>query len=626
MAPRLVALVPALLLSGVGVSQEGCSVDALPTQSYVVHGQAWGVLAPLSLRLEFSGGTEILTVQGDGAFQFGTPLYLNDSYVVTGADEIPCALRGASGVVKDDGAQTLDVVCEGVYLEELALSGATAPTLVFDPGQREYHAEVSLIQHEVSVTATPLHPASTVSVNEEVVTPGAPSTSIPLALKDNPIELAVTGPGGGRYVYELVVRRGLKVAQVGYGKASAPDDGDQFGLTLAFSGDLLAIGAPGEDSNAKGSNGDATNDEATDSGAVYVLRRDATGWKQEAYLKASNADGGDRFGTSVALSGDTLAVGAQQEDSNATGVGGDEGNPSDKSGEDSGAVYVFRRDATGWTQEAYIKASNTGVRDHFGLNLALSGDTLVVGAYGEDSTATGVDGDQAAEGSESSGAVYVFRRDQAGWAQEAYLKASNTGSWDEFGWSVAVSGDVLAVGALSEDSEGDELSNDVENSGAVYVFRRGEAGWAQEAYLKASTPGVNDVFGASVTVAGDVLAVGAAREDGPTENTGVVHVFRYGESGWASEGRLMASDTKGEQFGWQVALAHDVLAVGARYEDDAGAVYVFHRDQAGWQLQDRLTASSTGTGGEFGAVALGDGALAVGAQNEDESGAFYVFQ
>ena len=172
-----------------------------------------------------------------------------------------------------------------------------------------------------------------------------------------------------------------------------------------------------------------------------------------SYLKASNTGSGDWFGYSLSLSGDgnTLAVGAIREDSNAGGIDGDQKN-NEALG--SGAVYVFTRDKGGhWEQQAYLKASNTGREDFFGQSLSLSddGNTLAVGAYGEDSNASGIDGDQENNEAERSGAVYVFTRDNEGhWEQQAYLKASNTERRDWFGHSLSLSGDgrTLAVGGL----------------------------------------------------------------------------------------------------------------------------------------------------------------------------------
>ncbi|MCA3156455.1 MAG: FG-GAP repeat protein, partial [Burkholderiales bacterium] len=158
------------------------------------------------------------------------------------------------------------------------------------------------------------------------------------------------------------------------------------------------------------------------------------------YVKASNTGSSDVFGYSVALSadGNTLAVGAYGEASNATGVNGDD---TDNSASASGAVYVFARTGSTWAQQAYVKASNTGASDQFGRSLALSadGNTLAVGASREDSNATGVNGDDTNNSASGSGAVYVFTRSGASWTQQAYVKASNTGASDFFGYSVALS-------------------------------------------------------------------------------------------------------------------------------------------------------------------------------------------
>ncbi|MEK6642277.1 MAG: FG-GAP repeat protein, partial [Planctomycetota bacterium] len=217
------------------------------------------------------------------------------------------------------------------------------------------------------------------------------------------------------------------IAQQAYLKASNTEAGDYFGHSVAVSGDTVVVGAPLEDSNATGVDGDQADNSAGDSGAAYVFVRSGGVWSQQAYLKASNTGDGDEFGISVALSGDTLVAGATAEDSNATGVNGDQ---ADNSAPRSGAAYVFVRSGGVWSQQAYLKASNTGATDEFGFSVAVSGDTAVVGASFEDSNATGVNGDQADNSAADSGAAYVFVRSGGVWSQQAYLKASNTGATD----------------------------------------------------------------------------------------------------------------------------------------------------------------------------------------------------
>src|SRR5262249_6428205 len=246
--------------------------------------------------------------------------------------------------------------------------------------------------------------------------------------------------------------------------------------------------------------------EVEDAGAAWPITVDPA-FVQEAYLKASNTQAGDQFGWAVAISGDTAVVGAHLESSNATGVNGDQANNSSIQ---SGAAYVFVRGDAGWSQQAYLKASNTGIGDHFGHAVAILGDTIVVGAPFEGSIATG--------------AAYVFVRNGTVWSQQAYLKASNPDLNDQFGFSVAVSGNTIVVGANLHSSgaagvNGDQNNNSALQSGAAYVFARNGSTWTQQAYLKASNPGVNDEFGFSVGISGDTVVAGAWQES--SNSTGV---------------------------------------------------------------------------------------------------------
>jgi hypothetical protein len=211
-----------------------------------------------------------------------------------------------------------------------------------------------------------------------------------------------------------------------------------------------------------------------------VFRRSVTsGWSQEAYIKASNTGAADQFGLRVALAGDglTLAVSAYVEDSAARVINGDQ---MSNAALDSGAVYVFRRVSGVWSQDAYVKASNTDAYDYFGASLDLSSDgaVLAVSATLEDSLATGLGGDPFDDGGTMSqvGAAYLFRRVAGDWSQTAYVKASNAERLEYFSY-VALSGDgaTLAVGAWGEDSNatgvgGDQTNNTVLTSGAVYVY------------------------------------------------------------------------------------------------------------------------------------------------------------
>ncbi|MBL8693789.1 MAG: FG-GAP repeat protein [Planctomycetes bacterium] len=316
---------------------------------------------------------------------------------------------------------------------------------------------------------------------------------------------------GAAYVF---VRNGTTWTQEAYLKASNTGSNDFFGASVAVSGDVIAVGAHLEDSAATGVDGDGTNNVAADSGAVYMFERQGSTWMQSGYIKASNTGASDQFGSSVALSMDTLVVGASNEDSNAVGVNGNQSN--DGAG-NSGAAYVFVRAGASWSQQAYLKASNTGLFDEFGHDVAISGSTILVGARLEDSGAIGVNGDQASNSVGDSGAAYVFVRNGGTWQQQAYLKASNTGIGDQFGFSVSISGDSAVVGAVAEDSNaiginGDGINNASISAGSAYVFVRSGTVWSQSTYLKASNTGGNDQFGHSVAISGDVVFVSALGE------------------------------------------------------------------------------------------------------------------
>jgi hypothetical protein len=443
------------------------------------------------------------------------------------------------------------------------------------------------------------------------------------------------------------------LAAIGRLQAATPGATDKFGMAVALSADgsTLAIGAPEDDSSSSGVDQDETNDAASDAGAVHVFVRGGAGWVRQAYVKASNTGAGDGFGRSVALSADgsMLVVGASAEDS-ASGA-----SPGDNTAADSGAVYVFTRAGTAWTQQAYVKAANPGAGDGFGSSVTLAGDgaTLAVAAPGEDGDpALG----QADDSMGNSGAVYVFTRSGTVWSQQAWLKASNAQAADGFGRSAALSADgsTLAVGANLEDGGipgvgGNQSDESAPDAGAVYVFVRGGSVWSQQAYVKASNVGSNDQFGVAVALSatGDTLAVGATLEDGTSRgidgdgtsdsapNAGAAYVFARTGSSWAQQAYVKASNARAaDRFGQHLALSADgaLLAVGAHVESSgasgvggdqmdasavsSGAVYLFGRSAATWTQRSYVKGSSVAPNDQFGtSVALSaDGsALAVGA-------------
>ena len=211
---------------------------------------------------------------------------------------------------------------------------------------------------------------------------------------------------------------------------------------MAISGNTIVVGADGEDSGATGVDGDELDNSANLSGAAYVFERNGSSWGQVAYLKASDTAERDRFGYAVHVSGDTIVVGAPEK---TTG----------------GAAYVFERTGSTWAPGETLVSTNLDTTDQFGTSVALSGDTLVVGARYEYSNATGLEGDQSDNSLIDAGAAYVFVRNGGSWSQQVYVKPSNTdGEWI-FGFSVAVSDGRIAVGSPGQNRY----------TGGAYLFR-----------------------------------------------------------------------------------------------------------------------------------------------------------
>jgi hypothetical protein len=378
---------------------------------------------------------------------------------------------------------------------------------------------------------------------------------------------------------------------------------DLFGRSVAISGDTAIIGA---DSNDGG---------GTRAGAAYVFERDSGGpgnWGQMVKLLAADPTAFDAFGRSVAISGDTAIVGK---------TGDDDGGPS------AGAAYVFERDAGGldnWGQITKLTAADAAQEDVFGISVAISGDTAIVGAFGDD------------DGGNRAGAAYVFERDAGGldnWGQVTKLTAADAAPEDQFGFSVAISGDTVIVGARYDDDGGFE-------SGAAYVFERdagGAGNWGEVRKLTASDGATLDTFGSSVAISGDTVIVGA--HGGFT--AGAAYVFERdagGASNWGEIKKLTPDNPANRDFfGESVAISGGRAMIGATEDPDranrAGAAYLFERDAGGvanWGRVTKLTAADAAANDAFGvSVSIDDDTAIVGAFEHDagasDSGAAYVF-
>ncbi len=460
-----------------------------------------------------------------------------------------------------------------------------------------------------------------------------------------------------------------QVSQLAYLKPSNTEANDHFGcggvldghagfgVALSGDGNTMVVGAPHEDSGARGVNGNQNDNSIDGSGAAYVFVRNSGNWIQQAYLKASNPSMGAEFGHAVAISadGNTVVVSAFWEPSNATGVNG---NQADESIPQAGAAYVFSRRGTTWSQQAYLKASNTGEAgtadtfadgDQFGFSVAISddGNTVAVGAHSEDSS--GINDNQADNSMQLAGAVYVFNRAGTSWAQTAFLKAPNAEDGDMFGYSVSLSADgrTIAIGAFDEDGWFPGINGPMDNgrngAGAVYVYVKLANGfWTPQAYIHPSNAEAGDSFGVHVVLSDDghTLLVGSLDEDclasgvNPADacdrdregdlSSGAAHVFvRTGER-WAQQAFFKASNTgANDWFGSRLALSGDgnTAAMGASLEDalghginanqqnndatDSGAVYLFRRNGSSWRQEAYIKGSNTEAFDQIGsAVAL----------------------
>ncbi|UQA59849.1 FG-GAP repeat protein [Polyangium aurulentum] len=339
-----------------------------------------------------------------------------------------------------------------------------------------------------------------------------------------------------------------------------------------------------------------------DAAAVYPLAVDPLLWMEQAKVLASDGATDDYFGIKVALSGDTAFVGAFQDDMS------------------KGAVYVFVQNGGIWTEQAKLVGSDSAAYDRFGAAVALSGDTALVGAWGN-----------AIGANQNQGAAYVFVRSGGVWTEQAKLVASDGQDESHFGRAVSLSGDTALVGAVNHDVGGNIWQ------GSAYVFVRNNGVWAQQAQLVASDGEPESSFGYSVSLSGDTALVAASAADiGQIVDQGAAYVFVRNGATWTEQAKLVASDGAASDFlGYEVALSGDTAIVTAFSDDiggneDQGSAYVFVRNGATWTEQAKLVASDGGQGDRFGDAVVLSGDLALlGATSNIagavDQGAVYVF-
>ena len=568
----------------------------------------------------------------------------------------------------------------------------------FDPNVLIYEVTVPNRVTEVQWSATSKYEDATFP-NQSNVT-GTVSYNFVLGFSENKIEVIVNSADGYvRKTYEVLVRSeppgtnaSLKSLLISRGTLSPVFNSaiTSYTVDVPYSVETIKLLAEAEDSTSTiklndldiisgeqslpidlvvGSNSinilvTAEDGVTSQNVALEIIRQTANDFAEKAFIKASNSDQDDYFGTSVALSGNTLVVGAYYEDSNATAVNGEQGNDATVH---AGAAYVFERATDGsWSQTAYLKAFNADQEDRFGGAVAIHGNTIAVGAINED-TVYSTEGNAARNNAvlpldlsvqnngvpasrQNTGAVYLFERSASGeWQASGFL--SGFGHSEYFGYALDMDANTLAIGAPGGkglDLDGEPYLAQIgsgagkADSGFVYIYHRVDVNsqWQFSAYMAPSDFVISGRFGEKVSIFKNTIAVGARKSSiATTSKQGAVYIFDCDSNDVCIQSQQI-TDTfgkSGDWFGYSLSLGNGVLAVGVPHEDnnaegidpvsarddsinnDSGAVYLyeFNTQTSSWDELSYIKPKYFNTAGNFGkSVAIDGGMLYVGATDE----------
>ncbi len=458
-------------------------------------------------------------------------------------------------------------------------------TQTFDPGSTSYDASVSYLTTSTQITAVPSDPGATVHIGDTTVTAPDYSTEIPLREGSNKVEITVESADGGSRTYKIDI---VRTSASGFIQrntivSAEPQESARFGFSIAVNGDIAAIAAPEATVEGKRKAGQVelfryidgnwvhtqtlteprpANDnqfgydlaladgtlavgtfgydgKRSNSGRVYLYESKAGGWKLETALQTPSPRSRERFGYNVALSGDTLAV-ATLRGNDGTASGGD--------------VFLFRRDGGDWELQQSIEIP--GSSDRFGQSIALQGDLLAIGSFAND--------DECSHYISDAGRVTLYRRNGKKWEKETELKADNAGGGDRFGFSVALSGNTLAVGAICEDSIAHTDNNYGAEVGAVYVFTNDGGKWRQQAYIKETVPANYNLFGYRIALDGNLLAISAPLSDLQAEDAGIAYLYQGSGKTWKVLSTFRPADLDAfDGFGFDLALTDGNLLIGS---------------------------------------------------------------
>ena len=515
---------PECRLSAPSVTVAGAKASVSLTCDRVVELSTVTLDLPFSPQIAYAPGfdPQRLAYAGQRSFLI-EPI---DTIDVTAGAAYPGSAMTINGIAASSGATASVALGTGV---DVVLSHPSGLSRTYSFGLA---GQFAMTQEATRKAAAPvaLDKFSRVAISNDTMVVGAPG--------DNPA-------GGSAYVFQRSERSWAEVLRLA---GAAPVVGDGFGMAVAIDGDTLVVGAPGQGGP----------------GAAHVFVRNGPTWQLQQVLTSAPAVNGDRFGAAVAISGNTIVVGAPDEDGTA-------GN--------SGAAFVFTRGGTVWSQQATLKAQSPGAADAFGISVSIWGDSLVAGAPLEDGG-----------GKTDSGAAFVFVRAGTVWSQQGYLKASNAEASDLFGTSVGISINTVVAGAPGEDSTGSPTNNSLLNSGAAYTFDRSGAVWSAGAYLKASNIDSSTEFGTAVAIDRVHLIIGAPKENSAAVGldgssplnaffSGAAYLYRRTAT-WTQLRYVKPSNTaQFSSFGASVTVEGDTFAVGApkgaSTVDKHGEIYIY---------------------------------------------------
>lgn len=472
----------------------------------------------------------------------------------------------------------------------------------FEPGVQDYEVRIPICTSTARLRLEAESSDVRIAVNQTSLPPNETELEIPLAPDTTYVVIELFDPAGSMLgSYEIVMERPLDIAQT-YLKASYPDERDRFGSSVAVSGSTVVVGAYLED----GDGAPESDDSLQDAGAAYVYVRSGEAWIQQAYLKPNLPELGTQFGDSVAIAGDTIVVGAPERPY----IPG----PTDPKLEGAGAAFVFVREAGEWTQQALLLPEHSGAEDRFGSSVAISGDTIVVGAPVEDSDGSSpfddsvisagaayifvrdgtswsqqaylkadvpfrpgrlgedvaIAGDTVVAG--GFGNANVFTRSAGTWTSEGSLGPGIPLTFTNYGDAVAIWADTIFVSSPVQEVIAPG-GGTITGAGVTYVFERGASGWDQAASLQAWDAEVDGHFGRSLAVWEDVLVVGSPDASGNVgERAGAAYVFFRRGGSWVVGPRLTAANgDDGDALGGNVAIDAGTVVAGAMAEQSDGS-------------------------------------------------------